>query len=350
MKAQLLLLATGCLIPSAYRTPDTSKVPPIGGIAYNYADDFDYLLIPAFKKGVDETIKYKVSFSSAMTRNVVITCRYSMLNNTWKELYTDTLTTKSASGSFTFSHPFQSLGYDIDVRIMVKEGTYNVINKTHVCKTYDEKILNRTNIVNHQFQSSECIYTYTHTDGSKYNSESYHFSGMDSPYSLNYGYILNITKLNFSFTAPNSEDFTSTKADLYLKNYNHVFDDMDPDPATQNITLPLRTKLNPKSNTYSFSFKNKYYVDPLTQRMSKEYKEGYVSTSFFFFPKDFAVTSTNYSFTLALGDVGYAKNYSSLGFSVSTNKSLIGLCGEGTYCVNSETGTPDFELGETVTY
>lgn len=349
MRVQLLLLATGCLIPNAYRKSDPGLIGP-GGIAFNYADDFDYLLIPAFKKGVDETIKYRISFSNIKTRNVVITCRYSMLNNSWKELYTGIFTERTAVGEFTFSHPFQSLGYDIDVRIMVKEGSYNLINKTHVAKTYDEKILNRSNIVNRRFTTSDCIYTYTHTEGSKYNHESYLFSGLDSPYALNYGYVLNLTKFNFTFSFPYYEEFTSTKAVLYIKNYNHVFDDMDPDPVTQNVTLPLRAKQNPRSLAYYFYFKEKYYVDPLTQRMSKEYKEGYVNTSFFFFPKDFAITSNNYSFTLALGDVGYAKNYSSLGFSISTDKSLVGLCGEGTYCVNSETSTPDFELGETVTY
>lgn len=314
--------------------------------AYSYANDFDYLLVPAFKKGRTIKIPYKVSFTNTQKKTVTLTGKYSV-SSEYQTIASFTVSnTTSKQGTLSFTNPFNEEIYDIDLKFTIKTTKMKIKEIDVVAKTYDRRSINNTNIVNNAFTSSDCIYIYDHINGGAYYHETYSFDYVNNSYELDQTHIFDPTKFKFRYDPVGLETFTCETMYLFINNYDGIFSDLTIESGTAKIPL----KMKKTSSTYSFSLLNTYYVNPLTLKMSESPKEGYVQTDKFYFPKEVAGYLDKLYASFYFGDMGLAKNGSSISYRLSLDVDTLGLCGIGGYCINSQSGTPDFEIGETFTH
>ena len=347
MKAFYLPILSAILLGGSIRVPPITPVTPTDP-DFNYADDFDYLVIPPFKIGEEQTIYYAASFSKANSYTITFNGKYSFSANNYTYLATSTFLGKGYKDTVTFSHPFDISGDTIEVEVIILQGRVQIYREIFETALPDTTSIATSTIQNYRFQTKDCIMLYEHGNEIIYTYELYSFTYVNTLYALNNGFVFDPSKLRITYKSPRNVDFKSSAGTIYLSNYKGLFSDLPHSNGL--ISIPINTNINARTGAITFSFKNTYYVHPVTLKMSSEAKEGYIKTGKFYFPREFAQYGENFYFTYYLGYVGCAKNPMSISYRFAPGNNIFDLCGLGTYCVNSNGATPNFEIGATTTH
>ncbi len=315
-------------------------------------DDFDYLEIPIFVDGKTNVIKLSYTFNSLGENNRYLDIYVPKYGNTGNEvsIYSEEFSSVSISRNISVDYSFPANVTEIPVHFVVRE--FRTI-KTDVTYTVSKRTLGSVNIdTNPQCTINKGAVLYTRQDGLITMEERYDFENFFTSYSPQYSY-LDISQLRFSYygavgTISKMRTLVYESVSLLIDDEENLFPDVghfDP-PIIRSFNLKLTLK---KDGYYYVNWDQKLYVDPLTLKMSNTLKDGYVETPYFYFPRsiDYAKPLECLLFFRYLGVNN--ENFA-IRFNVDKSTPVVGYCGVGSYCITSTSGTPNFEIGESVTY
>lgn len=128
--------------------------------------------------------------------------------------------------------------------------------------------------------------------------------------------------------------FSSCIAHLHYVDYLKVFPYLDSNDEVPVVNIPL----NPKEsfNRVLFTFPKNMYVKPTSLEMSLEAKPGFVTTSYFYLPKNRCEELLDQTFTVVVSEFGHGKISFNWDVKYLNNHHLIGDCSNSDYCVVGE--------------
>ena len=154
--------------------------------------------------------------------------------------------------------------------------------------------------------------------------EKYTFINFDGMYAPNYYHDINV--LDFKISKEGIFPISSDNTHLMISNWNGVFDEM---PLTgKYLDVPLI--FNPSGDLI---VRDTYYVDPLTLRMSKNPKSGYIATRHIYFPKNEMKYQGEYEGRLLFNDLGQDHNVYAYKFTFNALMNIMGDCQSSEYCI-----------------
>lgn len=343
MKSLLMLI----LIPIFTLAGVTPGITPVA------VNDFDYLEIPVFDDRPTQIFfshTYKVAGGGVRTFNIYT---YSQGNSGTEILaYTNTYSNSTFKDSPIISHNLPTSCSQVKLRfeIILKEKVS--YNKSFV--TSYRGMDPAFNIASNENISSEFqAVRYTRKGGISHFLENYYFNGFTTETHPTY-HIFDISNLTFKYEAPDT--FTNERRALEYRYCQITFDDYDLLFQAGNFVPPnLRSfEINlvyyESDELYHLEWKYKMYVDPLTLNMSNQHLDGYVETPFLYIPRQYEHSPNVLKYNLAIRGSGANKSFLFIKGTVDKDYEQIGMCGEADYCLWSTSGTPNFDIGESVTY
>ncbi len=198
------------------------------------------------------------------------------------------------------------------------------------------------------FDTEQRTYYFYHGN-ERYIAEKYTCNRTNGIYEPDAGLCLKLShfKLTYSLLEPITS-FKCKKISLYVDNSLHFFDEIRDDEITGTgceITLTYDGV-----NSIVPKFQQPFYVDPLTLHMSKVKHPGYIETKNFYFPINYFESKDSELMLLTFYECGYNRVTISLPFEFTVIRDFYGSCYDSDFCLVSHSGTPDFELGETIVH
>ena len=337
----VLLLLSIPQIPSPFIVPLT------------YNNEFDYVEIPPFSSQ-DETITvlYSCKSTSGVGKQIKVYIPKYGDHGEEQLVYQDKFTSRAYSTPITFSHNLDDDVNQVSVRFLVYEIGELLTDTTF--KAYYRKMGASTLMSSHpNFTSRNETLIYTKADGETYVSEKYEFEGFSSVYSPRYN-IFNLEDFKIKYTAPKSykkkeRPLLVEKCSIIIDDPEHLLDEVgeyDP-PYIRSISFSLEKG---SDNYYHPVWDQTFYVNPLTLRMSNTPLDGYVETNKFYFPRELNNLQDSLDIRFIMSKSGLNKETFYQRIKIENTNNLFGFCGVGEYCISSNSGTPNFEIGESVTY
>mgnify|MGYP003312709221 CR=1 FL=1 len=171
-------------------------------------------------------------------------------------------------------------------------------------------------------EETPCLY---YDSGSFYNKNyTYTFNGFESMYSPEYYHFYSPN--NYSLSTTSKFSLSNIEACLYLTNRNGVFDDMPFEDDLIKIPLSVSSK-------GKLALKDKYYVDPMTLKMSATSKLGYVETSYLYLPKNEMRYQGEYEGIIRFSNFGSNGSKVIYSFKLNALANIMGDCVNSEYCV-----------------
>ena len=152
----------------------------------------------------------------------------------------------------------------------------------------------------------------------------YKFEGFEKEYSPDYYHFYSPKSLKVTSTSP--LDFSSAEIYLYLTNREGVFDDMYVEKGLLKVPLAIDAKGR-------FMLNEIYYVDPVTLRMARYKKPGYVETSYLYLPKDEMRYQGEYAGMIKFSNFGCAHSNVTYNFSLNALSNIMGDCINSEFCI-----------------
>lgn len=141
-------------------------------------------------------------------------------------------------------------------------------------------------------------------------------------------YRLDITRNRFSYWG---SAFLSCKtANLRFNDDDYLFPNLHHE-TNGDIILPLT--LNRNGSEISFKYKNQFYVNRKTLDSSDTYKTDYILTSDFYLPINGLHKFNGKAMYLDLNEIGLNKISTSIPLKYELNRTIVGVCADGDYCV-----------------
>ena len=278
----------------------------------------------------DVTFNYRVK-----TINQSIVERMRLLDSDGNIVYVSTKTSRfyqdNALLSVTFTVPISMyLGYSVlTIRFEVlAKSTYSVI----------------ASYGTHFYPVSVPDVSYIYLKGNVYETpvtgffgdgntmqeinERFDFRTVEDYLNVDYYYRLNIKDIYFLYES--WYPIWCTAANLRFEDHDNLFPYMTHDEAN-NIVLPLKFKM--KGAKINLTFVNKYYVNKRTLQISDTYYEGFALTSDFYLPINGKSAFNGKTLYLDIIEMGMCKLSASFPIHYLVDKSLVGLCDDGKYCI-----------------
>ena len=159
----------------------------------------------------------------------------------------------------------------------------------------------------------------------------YSFFGFDGLYVPSYYHKISVA--DFGITMTNTDvPFFKCEPSLVIKNYNHIFDDVE--GANDTVTFPLKTK--GFKTGHSFLLKNDLYVNPETLMLSSTQKEGYVKTKYIYLPINDMQNQGKYECYFAFTNFGIDRDMLIHSFELKALRNTFGDCSNSKYCIIRE--------------
>ena len=157
-------------------------------------------------------------------------------------------------------------------------------------------------------------------------TEKYVFNNFSEIVEIKDYYRLDLSSLSFEYYC--YKPFDATEACLYLDDEDNIF-------PYFNVGFNLKTiplYINNKDNTVNFIFKN-LYVNPTTLDMSLVNREGFISTNYFYLPKNKINKLQGFPLTLSLIGGGVNNISFDYDFTINLSSLLIGPCNQSSFCI-----------------
>lgn len=328
--------------------------PLIEDDTHAYQDDFDYLELPVYVSGEENyiTLDYSFSLKGYIDRYLyVYVYKYGDYGDNIL-IYSETFEDPSITREIPIDYEFPSNANEIYLTIKIVQRRETMTNKIF---NIPNKHLGSVRIDNNPEYTSTAGAKIYRT-GDRYAQEieeRYEFENFFSEYSPTYSY-LDISQLRFKYDGPLTQD--EDERTLTYKYATFQFDDVDgifnnighfDPPYIHSLSVKLVHK---RDGYYYIQWNQKLYVDPLTLEMSNTLKEGFVETPYFYFPRSLDYAPTPIKCMFFFRYLGLNKENFGISFTIDKTTPVVGYCGSSSYCVSSTSGTPNFEIGESVTY
>ena len=321
-------------------------------IIYYFNDDFDYIEVPVFVSGESNSVKFYYSFANnqAYDRWIYIYIAKYGDHGDWEEIYRVNFSARYINKTFTFGHNLPANCNTVQMRFVAEEMGNDITDKTF---NVPFRQLGSVRIDTHnEYSTNSNALIYRSKSGIANSSESYEFNNFFTNYSPLNSY-LDISQMTISYTGPKL--VTNKVRELTYKEAAFTLDDVEDEfgeigsyepPYLKRLMIKL---VKDSDETYHLAWDQKLYVDPLTLKMSNTLKDGYVETPYFYFPRNIDYLN-NVKFIIFFRYLGMNKENFSISVRVDKSTPLVGYCGSSSYCLTTSQGTPNFEIGESVTY
>lgn len=145
---------------------------------------------------------------------------------------------------------------------------------------------------------------------------------------VDYYYRLDLSSVTFAFSSlRNAYD----KAEIYFEDEYDVFPYIDKD---ENNEIHLDMSINISDDSVAtVSYKQGFYVDPVTLDMSLKYRPGFRPTNYFYFPVNAIFLVVDYKFNFEIQGLGLNESTFLLVLDYDVSQRLIGRCDLSEYCV-----------------
>ena len=158
--------------------------------------------------------------------------------------------------------------------------------------------------------------------------ETFDFRSLGDYIDNDYYYRLDITKNWFLY--PNDFTFTYKKATLRFNDEDYLFSKYTHND-NGDIEIPLSLYRN--GNRIHFAFARQFYVNKRTLDISDSYQPGWVYTSHFYLPINCRKKISGKTIYFDLQELGYDKISTVIPLRYELNRTIVGVCTDGDYCV-----------------
>ena len=308
----------------------TENAPPMQvGFTTNFS------CIGPFEKGCDDyvlsgQVTAKKTFVSVVEKMTVTTIDGQLIKTEKTKYHT---IVKGDSYALTFTLPFKSSLSErgLTFKIEFIEGNDELIQTfSFNLKPIIRKTITAKDFINDYYVVEDIVvdpdnYSKVKDEKFKFNQALDYFNS-DTYYRLSLEDVL----ITYECGLP----FPGCIAHLHFVDYLKSFPYLDSENEVPTFDIPLRTIT--KNNRISFAFPHVMYVKPATLEMSLEARPGFVSTSYFYLPKNRCEEILDQVFSVDVKEFGHGKTSFTWDMRYLNNQRLIGDCSNSDYCVIGE--------------
>ena len=308
----------------------TENAPPMQvGFTTNFS------CIGPFEKGCDDyvlsgQVTAKKTFVSVVEKMTVTTIDGQLIKTEKTKYHT---IVKGDSYALTFTLPFKSSLSErgLTFKIEFIEGNDELIQTfSFNLKPIIRKTITAKDFINDYYVVEDIVvdpdnYSKVKDEKFKFNQALDYFNS-DTYYRLSLEDVL----ITYECGLP----FPGCIAHLHFVDYLKSFPYLDSENEVPTFDIPLRTIT--KNNRISFAFPHVMYVKPATLEMSLEARPGFVSTSYFYLPKNRCEEMLDQVFSVDVKEFGHGKTSFTWDMRYLNNQRLIGDCSNSDYCVIGE--------------
>ena len=164
--------------------------------------------------------------------------------------------------------------------------------------------------------------------------ETFDFRCMGDYIDNDYYYRLDISRNHFLY--PNDIDITCQNVYLRFDDSIRLFPYLTHE-ANGEVILPL-TLYETNNNEIHFKYKNSFYINKRTLEISSTYRTNYVLTEDFYLPINGLKKFNGTTIYLEFEGLGLDKIAGSLPLKYEINRTIVGSCNDGEYCVEGGVG------------
>ena len=158
--------------------------------------------------------------------------------------------------------------------------------------------------------------------------ETYDFRNIGDYIDNDYYYRLDISKNNFLY--PNDLTFSYKSAKLRFNDSGYIFPYYT-HQSNDDVEIPM--KLSRDGNRISFAFDRTFYVNRRTLEVSDVYQSGWVMTPHFYLPVNGRKKLNGKTMYFELNELGYDKISTIIPLRYELDRTIIGVCTDGDFCV-----------------
>lgn len=333
---------------------------PSGGVSskkFNYKDDVDLMVIPPSLINYNSPISFRVSFQNYTPKSVSL-YHINPLNNEREVLFSERIM-NSLEKEISYSEIYSKYQYSKSID---KAPTFIVegLNLSDSCllfsRTFKAEYYNNASASNLNgssvYESTAKILYHTYKDGTKYLSEKFTFKESDNDYyyleldadnCLKFNYpMFKYTPIDSNYSYPNPIDNVEG---MYIDVAN-----LFPNISENKLVYYYGNLYKDENSYFCFEPSTRFYIDPLTKVLYKQYDDGRMLTKNFYFPKESkskveSIDNFENLFYISC-HFGLSKTYLTFAYRlVLSDSNLIGSCADSEYCIEEKDVEPDFTMG-----
>ena len=236
-------------------------------------------------------------------------------------------TTKDVTFSINFHDYLTEDGLELRFELMF--ATTDSVVKSHSITFYPPKSETISYLeYKHKIYESRCVGFYADGRGFCELKDTFDFTKFGDYVDNDYYYRLEIDRNKFYFSNTYPLKFDS----VYLRFYDDelLFPNIFQRYKNQ-ISLPL--KLLQNNEEVRFQFKDMFYVDKKTLKVSDSYRQGYYYSSSFYFPINSQAVFNSKTLTIDIRGLGLNKINTSITLKYEVNRLLVGPGSNGEYFI-----------------
>ena len=308
----------------------TENAPPMQvGFTTNFS------CIGPFEKGCDDyvlsgQVTAKKTFVSVVEKMTVTTIDGQLIKTEKTKYHT---IVKGDSYALTFTLPFKSSLSErgLTFKIEFIEGNDELIQTfSFNLKPIIRKTITAKDYINDYYVVEDIVVD--PDNYSKVKDEKFKFDQALDYFNSDTYYRLSLEDVLITYEC--GLPFPGCIAHLHFVDYLKSFPYLDSENEVPTFDIPLRTIT--KNNRISFTFPHVMYVKPATLEMSLEARPGFVSTSYFYLPKNRCEEILDQVFSVDVKEFGHGKTSFTWDMRYLNNQRLIGDCSNSDYCVIGE--------------
>ena len=269
-----------------------------------------------------------ISLTANATKTIRVSIKVSIVNDLYPEGIE--IGTKAFSNISTYNLEYNNEytrpnGNSIVItQTIFKEKTiisHDIEAVTSNVKTVNESPYEYTSLSNFYTWSSK-------TNKWKESKEIFVMTNFEEIYMPNYYHKIDIS--DFKIEYKTTSGFINMRSGLLaITNLNGSFDSFEHDKKYAYFPIVLAGT----SSNYNLSFENKFYVDPMTLKMSPVPKDGYVETKNLYLPRNEKRSENNYDCMLTLDGLGQDNTKFLSRFKYKSTLNILGDCRNSEYCI-----------------
>lgn len=180
----------------------------------------------------------------------------------------------------------------------------------------------------HDIYTSNSVGFYGDGSGLHELKDAFNFSTIGDYIDNDYYYRLDVSKNYFEYWG--SSVIPYGNVNLRFNDDDYLFPNIHHND-NEDIVLPLT--LYQDGSKISFRYKNQFYVNRKTLDISDTYKSDYVLTPSFYLPVNGLAKFNDKTIYLEFDKVGVSGLSTSISLKYDMNRTIVGVCADGDYCV-----------------
>ena len=230
----------------------------------------------------------------------------------------------------TFTIPIRNhlTSNGLQMRFEILNTSYTIL-KAYAATFYPPEEENISGyLLKRDIYTSKSVGFYGDGSGLKELKDVFDFTTIGDYIDNDYYYRLDIGRNLFNYWG--SQTLSYESVNLRFNDDEYLFPNISHND-NDDIVLPLTISKN--ESEISFKYKNQFYVDRKTLDSSDTYKTNYILTSDFYLPINGLSKFNGETIYLDFTALGLNKITTSIPLKYELNRTIVGLCTDGDYCV-----------------